>query len=324
MEKIKLEHIDIPIIRSCNLACVGCMTHSNHKNIKGTIRIDESREWLKFWAERIEPKTITLFGGEPLLHPEFTEWALTIREIFGPNIPISLNTNGYYLDVLLKDIDKLFNEDIAMSMVVSVQTGTEPYLSKVKENIEIVKQAILDYRASLPGVTNAKWDLWLDETDINTKKWFRMVVNGKPTRIGFTTCDQYRLPWCTHYTGIGEEMLPVYNYNDSWYEQNHARCQTNSFVTLFKGRMWKCPPMGVIEHTLNTFNIADNPAWEPFIKDYKTVGPESTDKEIQEWVERQKNPEKVCNMCGFEGPNGASITGDERSHILKNYWNYKL
>jgi len=173
MNKIKIEHLDIPIIRSCNLACVGCITHSNHKNIKGTVRIEESREWLKFWADRLEPSAVTLFGGEPLLHPEFAEWVELVRETWGPTMPINFNTNGYYLDRLGSVIDRVFCPDVELSMVVSVQTGIEPYLSKVKENFELVKQQIVDYYLTLPGVKTAEWDLWLDEYEINTKRWYR-------------------------------------------------------------------------------------------------------------------------------------------------------
>ena len=324
MEKIKIEHLDIPIIRSCNLACVGCMTHSNHNNIKGTVRLNESREWLKFWSERLSPDAITLFGGEPLLHPEFADWAVAVRNIWGNDIPISVNTNGYYLDKIIDSIPKLFNRDIELSIVVSYQTGTEPYLSKVQDSFEELKQKVLEYRSSQPGVKEAHWDLWLDEYEVNTKRWYRLIVDGTQTRIGFTTCEQYRLHWCKHYEGYAEEMTPVYQYDDVWYTDNFNRCQTNNFITLYRGRLWKCPPMGVLAHTLDTFNIAETPAWAPFLQDYKTVGPDSSDADIQSWLEKTKTPEKVCNMCGFAGPNGASITGDQRSHVLKDYWNYTL
>ena len=324
MEKIQLEHLDIPIIRSCNLACKGCMTHSDHKNIKGLVRLDESIEWLEFWAKRLKPKAVTLFGGEPLLHPEFTEWATTVSSLWGPDVGISLNTNGYYLDRLVDNVDKLFNLDVGMSLVVSKQTGTEPYLSKVNENVERLKTSIQEYHLQQPGVKSAIWDLWLDEYEVNTKRWYRLVVNGVSTKIGFTTCEQYRLHWCVHYRGHGEFMEPVYNYSEEHYTENHRLCQTKEFVTLYRGRLWKCPPMGVLEHSLNTFNIADSEVWSPYIKDYTTVGTGSTDAEITAWVEQQKNPERVCNMCGFSGPGMENVVRDDRSHMLKNYWNYTL
>jgi len=324
MDKIRLDHLDIPIIRSCNLACKGCMTHSDHKNIKGLVRLDDSIEWLEFWAKRLEPKAVTLFGGEPLLHPEFVDWATTVSQLWGPTVGISLNTNGYYLDRLIDNVDRLFNLDVGMSLVVSKQTGTEPYLSKVNDNVDRLKTAIQEYHLKQPGVHTAEWDLWLDEYAVNTKRWYRLVVNGASTKIGFTTCEQYKLHWCVHYRGHGELMEPVYDYQAEYYTENHAFCQTKEFVTLYRGRLWKCPPMGVLEHTLNTFDIANTAQWAPYIKDYATVGTESTDAEIAAWIERQKNPERVCNMCGFTGPGMENVVRDERSHLLKNYWNYSL
>ncbi|CAB4129175.1 Radical_SAM domain containing protein [uncultured Caudovirales phage] len=322
MEKIKIDHLDIPIIRSCNLACVGCITHSDHKNIKGVVRLNESREWLKFWSDRLSPKSVTLFGGEPLLHPEFVDWAVTVKNLW--NIRVSVNTNGYYLENLYARIPEIFSLDTGINVVVSIQTGIEPYLSKVKNDIEILKQKIVDYHLSCPGVRKASWDLWLDESAINSKKWYVLLVNDKNTGIGFTVCEQHSISWTTHYTGIGETMQPVYQYNDSLYTSNHSFCQAKKFVTLYRGRLYKCPPIGVLEHTLTTFNLTKDPSWEPYLQEYKTVGTESTDEEIITWLETQKNPELVCNMCGYSGPKGSTVTPDQRSHVLKNYWNYTL
>lgn len=317
MEKIKFKHLDLPIIRSCNLACVGCMTHSDHKNIKGLVNIQESREWLQFWSERLDPEHITLFGGEPLLHPYFTEWCLAIREIWGPKVTISLNTNGYYLDKLIADVEKLFCEDIGLSIVVSVQTGHEPYLGKIYENIRLLKDAIAQYR-------NGDWNLCIDEYAVNYKRWYFLDTCNGRSRSGFTVCDQYKLHWCMHYTGRGETMRPVYNYDDEYYVGNHELCHTKNFVTLYKGQMFKCPPVGVLKHSLETFDLVDNPDWARYLQNYNTVTPASSDQDIQAWFAEQQTPEKICNMCGFTGPKSGSISGESRSHVLKNYWKYSL
>lgn len=323
MTPIKFEHLDLPIIRSCNLACVGCMTHSDHKNIKGTVRVEDSHEWLEFWSKRIAPESITLFGGEPLLHPEFANWVVAIKQ-YWPTSGVNVNTNGYYLDRIYDKIPELFHPDIKLSMIISIQTGLEPYLSHVKNNLEIFKQKVLDYyKIIMPDATVA-WELWLDESAINFKQWFRLTVNGHAHGIGFGVCEQHKLHWAMHYTGRGETMRPVYDYNDVWYTNNHKSCQTNNFPNLYQGRMYKCPPMAVLEHSLDTFDIEDQPEWKPYISDYVTVGTESTDEEIVNWFTQQKNPEKVCNMCGHQGPKSKSISGETRSHELKNNWNYTL
>lgn len=340
MEKIQFSHLDIPIIRSCNLACKGCITHSDHKNIKGTVKIDDStREWLTFWASKLQPKTITLFGGEPLLHPNFSEWTESVKDIFGTaEYPgtgqnITVNSNGYYIDKLYDQIPRLFDasagfagnqKKVALSIIVSVQTGHEPYLSQVYKNIETLKQKIVEYHLSLPHIRSAEWDLWLDEYEMNTKRWYRLMINGLQTPICITTCDQYKIHWCTHYAGHAENMRPVYGYNESWHAGNHERCQAKDFVTLYRGRLYKCPPIGVLEHSLDTFGLTDQSDWVPYLKNYKTVGMESSDDEIAAWFELQKQPEKVCNMCGFTGPADHTITAEERSHHLKNHWKYTL
>lgn len=328
MKKIQLAHLDIPIIRACNLACVGCITHSDHKNIKGVVRLEESLDWLKFWADRTECESVTLFGGEPLLHPEFADWAVAIKTLWGSGV--SVNTNGYYIENLYSKIPELFTDAVGLNMVVSFQTAQEPYLSKVKNSVDTLKQLVVDYHLSQPGVTTAEWKLWLDEIDINSKQWFVLLVNGTNTGIGITTCEQHKIPWTNHYTGLGETMRPVYSFYDNYYTQNHQYCQARSFVTLYRGRMYKCPPIGVLNHTLNTFGLTDHFEWEPYLANYHTVGPESTDDEIVKWFDNQKNPEQICNMCGYVGPKSGwdmskqQLILRDRNHTLKNYWNYKL
>jgi hypothetical protein len=319
--KITTEFLDIPIIRSCNLGCVGCMTFSDHKNIKGTVNLDESIEWLNFWASKLNPKSITLFGGEPLLHPQFVDWALKVREIWGASPAVGVNTNGYYLNNLFDRVDELFQPGNIQSIIVSIQTGEDPYLSKVEENIAILKQKIIDFYLTLPGVKTAEWYLWLDESETNKKQWFNLVVNGEGTQLGFTVCEMYKLHWVSHYHGSGSTVVPVYDYTDQWYEENHGYCQAKKYLTLYRGELYKCPPVGVLEHTLDTFNLKDTPEWKPYLENYKSLPAFSSDQDISSWMETQKTPELICNMCGFSGPKHKVIN---RSHLLKPNWKYTL
>jgi Radical SAM superfamily len=355
MEKIKFKYLDIPIIRSCNLGCVGCITHSNHKNIRGVVKLDESLDWLKFWSERLDPYAITLFGGEPLLHPKFADWAVKIRELWGPTVEeidalqssagdgcniavpeILVNTNGFYLPNLFDKIDQLFTPYVNLGIIISIHTGVEPSLTKVKNNIQELKQKIQEFHEHRSPEKFFRWELWLDESEICHKQWFvlRSYNSAHDLSVSMrwndlckiTVCEQYHLPWTKHYTGIGENMRPTYDYHDSWHEESHGFCQAKNFVTLYKGTLYKCPPVGVLEHTLNTFDIAQHPAWSPYLENYQSASPESSDSQIQAWFERRAGPELVCNMCGYAGPNGGHIDGGEREryHEFKDHWNYTL
>jgi organic radical activating enzyme len=327
MEKIKFKYLDIPIIRSCNLGCVGCITHSNHKNIRGVVKLDESLDWLQFWSERLEPETITLFGGEPLLHPKFTDWAVKVRELW-PDALIVTNTNGFYIPNLFDDIAELFISNVSLSTIVSIHVGSEPSITKVKSNIALLKQKILESFQKHQPEKELLWHIWMDETESAHKQWWALTdVNSPGSHLcKITVCDQYQLPWTQHYTGIGGNMRPTYDYDDPWYQDSHGYCQAKPFVTLYKGVMYKCPPMGVLEHTLDTFDLSDSESWQPYLHNYQTVSPASTDTEIQDWFMQQSKPELVCNMCGYAGPKGASIPGAERDryHEFKDHWNYTL
>lgn len=320
MERINFKHLDIPIIRSCNLDCFGCLTHSNHKKIKGLVNLDESIDWLEFWGKKLDPNSITIFGGEPLLHPDFVNWAKQIRRIWGPRPQIKVNTNGYYLDKLIDNIEELFNPEVDLSVVISIQTGAEPDRSIVKEKSEILKDKIFEYRKSCPGWEKSQWVLWDDTWE---KFWYNLEWSpGRASNLNYVICEMHKLAWCTHYKGYGETMLPVYDYNDVHYTENHKHCQARYFVTLYKGNIYKCPPIGVLEHTLQTFELTEKAQWQPYIKDYSKLQHLSSDSDIINWFNLQDTPEKVCNMCGFSGPN--AVGQDlERSHYLKLNWKVK-
>lgn len=319
MERVKFKFLDIPIIRSCNLGCGGCLTFSDSKRIKGLVNLESSMDWLTEWAAKVEPEAVTIFGGEPLLHPQFVEWCRTVRRLW-PNSELRINTNGYYLDRLFDSIPELFNEDIRPQFIVSIQTGHEPYYSIVKNHINTLKEKVLEYLTPLYK-EKVQWNLWLDEPDI-FKSWWRIDVADRDTGIRVTSCEQHKIPWQAHYQNNEEQLLPFYNYNDKIYTDNHKFCQAKNFVNLYKGRLYKCPTVAVLEHTLNTFDINDSPEWDPYLKNYNSIDSSANIEQIAAWIEQQKLPENVCNMCGFSGPKGTS--GHLNRHELKENWNYKV
>ena len=318
MTKIPIKFLDIPIIRSCNLSCGGCLTFSDNKKIKGLVNLDESHEWLKSWSEKLEPEAVTVFGGEPLLHPEFIEWCKAIRS-YWPNSELRINTNGYYLDRLFERAAELFTEELRPQFIVSIQTGHEPYYTIVQNHVSLIMQRVLVVLKEKYPDKNIEWVLWLDEKEIY-KQWWRIEIDGADTNIRITTCEQFRIPWQAHYQGSDLTLEPFYNYNDKWYTENHKYCQAKNFINLYQGKIYKCPTVAVLEHTLKSFNINNKESWQQYLSDYKSLNLNATDSEIKTWFETQKLPENVCNMCGFSGPKYTN--GHLNRHELKEGWKY--
>jgi organic radical activating enzyme len=318
MNKVKFKFLDIPIIRSCNLGCGGCLTFSDSKRIKGIVRLEESLEWLEFWSDRLDPEEVTVFGGEPLLHPQFIDWCVAIRK-YWPNAGLRINTNGYYLNKLFDKIPDLFTEHIQPQFIISIQTGHDPYYSMVLQNVEKLKELVLDtFKKKYPG-KRVIWNLWLDEPEIY-KSWWRIDVDGHDSRIRITTCEQHKIYWQAHYQGTEDNLLPFYDYNDSWHRDNHKFCQAKNFINLYKGKLYKCPTVAVLDHTLKTFNKQDDPLWKPYLDNYKFLDNSASDIDIVDWFKTQENPELVCNMCGFSGPKFTN--GHLNRHEPKDGWKF--
>lgn len=320
MERAKLRFLDIPIIRSCNLNCRGCLTFSDSKHVKGLVNLYESLPWLTVWAEKIEPDIVTVFGGEPLLHPRFVEWCKAIRNLW-PNCELRINTNGYYLDRLLTNIPDLFNLDIRPQFIVSIQTGHDPYFSIVKNHIEKLKADILtSVKARYPN-DNIRWNLWLDEPEL-FKQWWCVEINGNDSNIRITITEQFNQAWQAHYSGFESSLKPFYKYDDTHFVENHKWCQARNFVNLFKGNLYKCPTTAVLQNTLETFNLTNDPDWEEYLNNYNSINFSADVEQIKNWLDTQAKPEQVCNMCGFTGPKWQN--GHLNRHELKENWNYQV
>jgi len=320
MNPVKFKFLDIPIIRSCNLGCGGCLTFSDSKRIKGIVRLEDSLEWLQFWSEKLDPEEVTVFGGEPLLHPQFIDWCLALRR-FWPNAGLRVNTNGYYLNTLFGKLDLLFTTEIQPQFIVSIQTGHEPYYSMVLNNVEKLKRLVLISLKKQHKNKKIEWNLWLDEPEI-CKSWWRIDINGIDSMIRITTCEQHKIYWQAHYQGTEKNLLPFYDYEDVWYSENHQFCQAKSFVNLYQGKIYKCPTVAVLHHTLHTFELQNKTEWQPYLENYKFLDTTASNQQIQSWFELQNQPEKVCNMCGFAGPKWTN--GHLNRHELKDNWKFEI
>jgi len=309
MDKIQIEHLDIPIIRSCNLSCKGCLTFSDSKQIKGIVRLEDSHDWLRHWSNKLNPRNISVFGGEPLLHPGFVDWCTSLSD-YWPKANLRIYTNGYYLSKLDESVLKiLFSKKVNPTFVISIQTGHDPYYSDVKNNIEKFKSSVLQVFSSRFPNTNVDWYMW-SKDEVSQQEWWKIVLNNKiEIEAGFSVCEQFRIPWQTHYKGFENNIMPCYEYDSNWHNENHNLCQAKNYINLYKGKIYKCPTTAVLEHTLETFNLKKNSTWSPYINKYQPLDVNADDSAIVKWFKRQEAPEQVCNMCGFSGPNNPRKKG---------------
>jgi organic radical activating enzyme len=301
MTKYKVDFLDLVIIRSCQMGCEGCCTFSDHKEINGLVGVEESRESVKFWSQYIEPTRVHLFGGEPTMHPQLIDWFRLARESWPQSQPIWLNSNGYLLDKIFDHVKELFVDNISAVSVTS-HTLEEPYYSNVLANYQQLQDLIqLEYQKKFNRDTFT-WQSGDKGWDSDHKKFSVLVDGNGQTRSMLNITHQHSDHFVTHYQGHGINLKPWHDYNDDVAKNfNHEACHIKNYVQLYKGRLYKCPPIGVLNQTLETYNLQSTEAWDKYYSQYESLGTDATEAEIDAWFTRQKDPENVCNMCGFFG-----------------------
>jgi organic radical activating enzyme len=81
---------------SCNLSCAGCISLSDFPR-NGVEKFEDLEKSINYWSQYVVPDIITIFGGEPLLHPKLLQILKIVRINWSTSI-IRLITNGYLLD----------------------------------------------------------------------------------------------------------------------------------------------------------------------------------------------------------------------------------
>lgn len=323
---IPVDYFDLVMIRSCQMGCEGCCTFSDHKKIKGLIDVSDVEEAVAFWAKRLKPKRVHLFGGEPLMHPQFMDWFRLAAKYFpkdlddGKRFPIWLNTNGYYLDKLFDHIQELFVDNF-LFVSVTHHTLDEPYASLVMNNFDTLKTLVADaYNKKYAG-QDWQWEVG-SPWDTPSKIFHRLVNSQGHCYILINMTHQYDDHFVSHYRGHGETLKPWHDYNhDEKLYDNHRMCHITNYVQLYDNRLWKCPPRGVLNQTLEAYNLTEDPDWAPYYNEYESLGLDASEEKIATWFERQRLPEKTCNMCGFMYSDNQLIPAQQ--HLPKKLFKLK-
>jgi len=301
--KYKVDFLDLVIIRSCQLACEGCCTFSDHQKINGLVNPADAEPAIAFFSQYIDPTRVHLFGGEPLMHPKYMDWFRLAFKYWplatdGKRLPIWLNTNGYYLDKLFNNIEELFVENQTF-VSVTHHTLEEPYSSLVLNNYKRLQDLILaEYQLRRPSY---QWQ-WVAPTpwDTEHKKFTCLENNAGHRMIMLNMTEQHEDHFVPHYRGYGPTLKPFHEYTNAVaLNDNHTVCHIKNYIQLYDNRLWKCPPRAVLNHTLDTYKLTEDSDWYSYYNDYESLATNATESEVDQWFLKQKSPENTCNMCGF-------------------------
>jgi hypothetical protein len=95
MSAIRISLLEMHAAHACNLTCESC-SHFSNSGHQGSLALDDARDWMQGWQERIAPRRLRILGGEPTLNPRLPE-LLELAAQHWPRSKVSLVTNGFFL-----------------------------------------------------------------------------------------------------------------------------------------------------------------------------------------------------------------------------------
>lgn len=206
-----IDRLDLMIAYSCNISCVGCISLSDVKR-DGVAPFDDVANWIDKWSALVDPKVITIFGGEPCLHPKLLEICQLVRSSW-PNTTIRLVTNGY----LLSNFDSSSWVKFApMEIQISVHR---------LDHETIINQEIKKILS-----TEAGWDI---EKNTGRTAHEQISWSLKGLKIYKSIFKDFVVPFKTE----GKSILPW----NSDPKEAHKICGAPATPILYKGQLYKCP-----------------------------------------------------------------------------------
>ena len=207
-----INRLDFNIAYACNLSCKGCISLSDFDR-RGVESLESIHQQCSDWKDKINPRVITLFGGEPLLHPRINQVIALVRKTWS-GATIRLITNGY----LLKRHDP------------SVWFDYEPFEIQVsvhrKDHEKLLTQEIKRIL-----VCRDDWTITRSQGDGHKDIEFN--------RPGFKI-----------YKSLFRDFVKPYRDDVTPFKSDpalaHSVCGSPNTPVLYKNRLYKCPPVANI------------------------------------------------------------------------------
>lgn len=218
-----LRRLDVMVAYSCNLACRGCISLSDFRR-SGVEPRENLKQMLKHWSGILDPEVVTVFGGEPTLHPDLDLVCMDLRRAW-PRARLRLITNG----LLLSRFDAGIWYDLTpFEMQISVHR-TE-HESKINQAVREILSLAHPWSVEVRGGHNEH---------IQTV-WHRPGFDIWKSKFG-EFVEPYRRQ---------DQKIVSWNSDPA---KAHAICGAPDTPVLFRDRLYKCPAVA---------NVADVvPGW---------------------------------------------------------------
>ena len=185
---------------------------------------DDIVESINTWKSKVYPKTTSIFGGEPLLHPRLTDIFGEVKKAW-PDTTIRLITNGYLLNKMKMGN---FFEHTPFEMQVSVHRLDHEHI--INKNIIQFLKHYSDWKIVKVNEAGVGHHVYV---------WQRPGFKIWKSKFG-----QFVIPYNTE----GNQLVPF----KSNPKEAHSICGNPDVPILYKNKLYKCAPIANLLDLPNT------------------------------------------------------------------------
>jgi len=212
-------HIQIHPVDHCNLCCTGCNSFSPLIQ-ESFADLDEIKKDLTRLAELTGSKigSLSISGGEPLLHPNISEIITSARKYF-PGQNIDIITNGILLESMSEDFWSLCkNNNVTISLTCY----------PIKINVDLIKKLAKMHSVDL---------VFQDDTDIREKTMYFTPLD--PTG-SHSISENYTYCYMSNYCFVLENgklytcpTIAHIKYFNEYFDQ-HFEVSEHDYIDIYK------------------------------------------------------------------------------------------
>lgn len=275
------------ITTTCDLACPGCDRFIDQEH-NWTEPYDAVTRNMTEWSKRLTPNNVTLIGGEPLIHPNISNIIAHTRKTW-PEATIEIMTNGFMF-TKREDFLEIMQANTPGLIGIAIHNREKTIRNILMNNIDkyIFKKA-----------------LW-KQIDHNT--WEH---NGLRVQI----YDMTRTGWYQYRRVVGGVLKP---WRDNDPESSYKHCGVATFPIIYKNRLYKCPPISMLNTHATKYNLLEDEDWKPYLE-YQGLDIDCREDELNAFVDNITQHHKICGMC----PANPIIQGQEEA-VIKNKKYYEV
>jgi organic radical activating enzyme len=297
MSPTDVEEAIFYITNVCNLSCSNCVTYSN-LDFKGFYRWEDSADKNKLWPTLINPKKVSIYGGEPFLNPDLKNWVDGVINLWPNHNNVVIATNGtlltkpYYYELAKYIVSK--------NMRLEVSAHAPQYYDDLKKSIEqILDDSDIKYTKKFIDSNFHGRGYILDQELENTDlSLLDDTIEYRREDNNFTIATLHKKyifqPNAIKF--IEKKSVTFHDHKNA--EEIHDQCCAKDCHVILHGNLYKCGHVTVGQDFVKQFEVPEYQA--NLIKNYIPCDPTDGHEKVHDFLIKAKSYIPHCSQCTYQ------------------------